>query len=108
MAVVAAGFTTDIYVEVAAVATASVLTDKDFSINLTLNHLFIGCFGLLLLISCPYWGLGPSVVKWFCHSWLVLVYMVGYHFCLLVRGRSASPLSEMGKDRVWDSMVCMI
>ena len=49
MVVVAAGFTTGICVEFTAMAAASVLTSKDFSISLILNCLFIRVFVLFFL-----------------------------------------------------------
>ena len=52
------GFTTDVCVEVAIVATTSDsgLTGKDLSISLTLNHLFMGA--LVLFLSTAFLGTG--------------------------------------------------
>ena len=94
-------------VEVTAVATASdtVLAGKDLSASLTLNHLFMGVL-VLFFLSVALLGLEPSVVRWFCQVSRYLC-MVDCQVSLLIPGRSAFSLSWMGKDGVWDSMVCM-
>ena len=58
LVVVVFGFTTDVCSEATVVATASgsVLTGKDFSISLTLNHLVMGV--LVLFLSAAFLGTG--------------------------------------------------
>ena len=59
LVVVVVGFTTDICVEAAAVATASgsAVTSKNFSTSLTLNYLFMGVL-VLLFLSATFLGIG--------------------------------------------------
>ena len=74
LAAVAVGFTTDVCVEVAIVATisGSGLTGKDLSTSLDLELPLYGCFGSFLLVSCPF-GTGVFCGEVVFPSCLVLV-----------------------------------
>ena len=72
LAVVVVGFTTDIGVEVTIVAIAFG-SGKDFSISLTMNHLFMGVL-VLLFLSAACLRVGTFCGGVVLPSWLVLVH----------------------------------
>ena len=106
LSAVVVGFTTDVCVEVAIVATASGsgLISIDLSSSLTLNCFFMAV-SVLFFLSAALLGTGVFLSEVVLPSYFCAV---GYHLCILTPSRSASSLLEMGRDRVWDSMVCTI